>query len=62
MTLCPGEVVLIRIGFHQAPGGKVHPAVVVLDAGDGDFSVAPITSQVLSTRRRVSLRYPMRLE
>ena len=37
MTLRPGEVVLIRIDFHQRPGGKVRPAVVLLDTGDEDF-------------------------
>lgn len=41
MTLRPGEVVLIRIDFHQASGGKVRPAVVLLDAGDDDFVGAP---------------------
>ena len=49
MTLRPGEVVLIRIGFHQMPGGKLRPAVVLLDSGDDDFTAAPITS-----RQRVS--------
>jgi mRNA-degrading endonuclease toxin of MazEF toxin-antitoxin module len=46
MTLRPGEVVLIRIEFHQSPGGKVRPAVVLLDAKDDDFVAAPITSQL----------------
>ena len=45
MTLCLGEVVLIRMQFHQAPGAKVRPAVVLLDTGDNDFVAAPITSQ-----------------
>ena len=45
MTLQPGEVVLIRIDFHQAPGGKVRPAVVLLDSRDSDFVAAPITSR-----------------
>jgi mRNA interferase MazF len=44
MTLRPGEVVLIRIDFHQTAGGKVRPAVVLLDAGDDDFVAAPVTS------------------
>jgi mRNA-degrading endonuclease toxin of MazEF toxin-antitoxin module len=44
MTLRPGEVVLIRIDFHQTPGGKVRPAVVLLDSADDDFIAAPITS------------------
>jgi mRNA interferase MazF len=47
--LRPGDVVLITITFHQAPGGKLRPAVVLLDAGDDDFVAAPITS-----RQRVS--------
>jgi hypothetical protein len=45
MTLRPGEVVLIRIEFHQTPGGKLRQAVVLLDAGDDDFVAAPITSR-----------------
>ncbi len=44
MTLRPGEVVLILIDFHQAPGGKVRPAVALLDSADDDFVAAPITS------------------
>jgi len=47
--LRPGDVILITITFHQAPGGKLRPAVVLLDAGDDDFVAAPITS-----RQRVS--------
>jgi mRNA-degrading endonuclease toxin of MazEF toxin-antitoxin module len=45
MTLRPGEVVLIRIDFHQMPGGKLRPAVVLLDSADDDFVAAPITSR-----------------
>jgi mRNA interferase MazF len=45
MTLRFGDVVLIRIDFHQTPGGKLRPAVVLLDAGDDDFVAAPITSR-----------------
>jgi mRNA interferase MazF len=45
MTLQPGEVVLIRIDFHQTSGGKVRPAAVLLDSGDSDFVAAPITSR-----------------
>lgn len=46
MTLRPGEVVLIRIDFHQTPGGKLRPAVVLLDSADDDFVAAPITSRL----------------
>src|SRR5260370_19218898 len=45
MALRPGEVVLIRIEFHQTSGGKLRPAVVLLDSGDDDFVGAPITSR-----------------
>jgi mRNA interferase MazF len=44
MTLRSGEVVLIRIEFHQRSGGKLRPAVVLLDSADEDFVAAPITS------------------
>src|SRR6266849_5803076 len=40
-----GEVVLLRMEFHQTAGGKVRPAVVLLDAGDDDFVAAPVTSR-----------------
>jgi|ERR1035437_2534305 mRNA-degrading endonuclease toxin of MazEF toxin-antitoxin module len=46
MTLRPGEVVLIRIDFHQTPGGKLRPAVALLDSADDDFVAAPITSRL----------------
>jgi mRNA-degrading endonuclease toxin of MazEF toxin-antitoxin module len=45
MILPFGEVVLIRMEFHQMSGGKVRPAVVLLDARDDDFVAAPITSR-----------------
>lgn len=45
MNLQPGDVVLVRMRFHQATGAKVRPAVVLLDAGDEDFVAAPVTSQ-----------------
>ena len=45
MTLRFGEVVLVRMQFHQAPGAKVRPAVVLLDTGDDNFVAVPITSQ-----------------
>jgi len=45
MTLQPGDVVLIRVDFHQAPGGKLRPALIMLDSGDSDFVAAPITSR-----------------
>lgn len=40
-----GDLVLLRMEFHQTAGGKVRPAVVLLDAGDDDFVAAPVTSR-----------------
>jgi mRNA interferase MazF len=45
MKLQLGEIVLLRMEFHQTAGGKVRPAVVLLDAGDDDFVAAPVTSR-----------------
>ena len=45
MMLRLDEIILIRIAFHQTPGGKVRPTVVLLDSGDEDFVAAPITSR-----------------
>ena len=45
MTLRLAEVVLLRMRFHEGPGSKVRPALVVLDTGDDDVIVAPITSK-----------------
>ena len=44
MTLRAGEIVLIRMHFHQAEGAKVRPAAVLLDTGDDAFVAAPVTS------------------
>ena len=40
-----GDVVLLRMEFHQTAGGKARPAIVLLDAGDDDFVAAPVTSR-----------------
>jgi mRNA-degrading endonuclease toxin of MazEF toxin-antitoxin module len=45
MILQRGEIVLIRMRYHQASGGKIRPALAVLDTGDVDFVAAPVTSQ-----------------
>jgi mRNA interferase MazF len=44
MKLQIGDVVLLRMEFHQTGGGKVRPAIL-LDAGDADFVAAPVTSR-----------------
>ena len=40
-----GDVVLLRMEFHQTAGGKVRPAIVLLHAGDDDSVAAPVTSR-----------------
>ena len=56
MPLRPGDIVLIRIEFHQRPGGKLRPAVVLLDSADEDFVAAPITSRARVTDFDVPIR------
>ena len=48
-TLRFGDLVPIRMDFHQMAGAKVRPAVVLLDTGDDDFVAAPITSRERSS-------------
>lgn len=55
MTLQTGDVVLIRMQFHQVQGSKIRPALVLLDTGDDDFVGAPITSQARSAEFDFSL-------
>jgi len=50
---CDG--VLVETRFHQAPGAKVRPAVVVLDSGDQDFLGAPVTTRLRSAEFEVNL-------
>ena len=57
MTLRPGEIVLIRIDFHQTPGGKLRPALVLLDSGDDDFVAAPITSHFRASAFDLSIQH-----
>jgi mRNA interferase MazF len=57
MTLRLGEVVLIRIDFHQTTGGKLRPAVVLLDSGDDDLVGAPITSRLRDSAFDLTIRH-----
>jgi mRNA interferase MazF len=45
MNLRLGDVVLVRMPFHEGSGVKIRPAVVTLDSGDDDFIAVPITSR-----------------
>lgn len=56
MILQFGEIVLIRMQFHQATGAKVRPGVVLLDTGDDDFVAAPITSQLRHSDYDLAIR------
>jgi mRNA-degrading endonuclease toxin of MazEF toxin-antitoxin module len=56
MPLQPGDIVLIRIEFHQRPGGKLRPAVILLDSADEDFVAAPITFRARVTDFDVPIR------
>ena len=55
MSLRHGEVLLIKVRFHQADGEKVGPVVVVLDSGDNDFVGAPITSRAARSEFDVAI-------
>ena len=55
MTLRPGDVVLIRMQYHQTQGSKIRPALVLLDTGDDDFVAASVTSQPRSSECDVPL-------
>lgn len=50
MNLQRGELVLVRLRFHQTAGAKIRPVVVLLDSDDDDFVAAPITSQLRNTQ------------
>jgi mRNA interferase MazF len=50
-----GEVILIRVPFHQIGGSKIRPAIVVLDSGDDDLVAAPVTSQTRDSKYDLQL-------
>jgi len=41
----PGDIVLVRFPYSNLTDSKRRPALVVAEAGDGDFVFARITSQ-----------------
>ena len=49
MTLQPGDILLLRMQYHQTQGSKIRPVLVLLDTGDDDFVGAPVTSQSRSS-------------
>ncbi len=50
-----GEVVLLRFPFTDASGSKQRPALVLLDANDGDILVARITTKNYATTHDVAM-------
>jgi hypothetical protein len=57
MTLRPGEVVLIRIDFHQTPGGKLRPAVVFGTSGQPRFPMNPQLTAGIEICQAQNLNY-----
>jgi mRNA interferase MazF len=66
MNLRLGDVVLVRLPFHERSGVKVRPAIVMLDSGDDDLVAVPIITRPRSSEfdlplldwREASLRSP----
>ncbi len=50
-----GDVVLVTVPFTDGTGGKRRPAVVLLDVGDADVVVAPITSRLRPSTYHVDI-------
>ena len=55
MTLQAGDILLLRMQFHQTQGSKIRPALVLLDTGDEDFVASPVTSQPRSSEYDLAL-------
>jgi mRNA interferase MazF len=54
-TYQAGDLVLAKLPFTGGTGGKVRPALVVLDTGDADVVVARVTTQTAVAPLDVSL-------
>lgn len=50
-----GTVVLVRFPFSDLTGAKLRPAVVLADAGRGDYVLVQVTSQPYTDPRAVEL-------
>ena len=55
VTVRRGSVVLVRFPFSDLSSSKRRPAVVLADAGRGDFVLAQVTSKPYADRGAVEL-------
>ena len=44
-----GDIVLLEFPFTNGLGSKKRPALVIIDANDGDIVVARVTSRIVNT-------------
>jgi len=51
----PGDVVLLHFPFTDGLGSKRRPVVVLLDLGDADIVVAPISSRLRASPYHVEI-------
>ena len=54
-TFAAGQVVLVQFPFSDLTASKLRPAVVLAEAGRGDWILCQITSKSYSDSRAVSL-------
>lgn len=54
-TFAAGQVVLVNFPFSDLSASKVRPAVVLAEAGRGDWILCQITSKSYSDSRAISL-------
>ncbi len=56
ITYQPGEIILAELPFIADSGAKRRPLLVLIDTGDADLIVAPISSQRAQSRFEVTLQ------
>lgn len=54
-TLAAGQVVIVHFPFSDLTASKLRPAVVLADAGRGDWILCQITSKPYSDARAIKL-------
>lgn len=56
ITYQPGEIILADFPFIDSSGAKRRPLLVLIDTGDADIIVAPISSQKAQSRFEITLQ------